>query len=238
MYKNLILAVALITVISACAPQTPTESPSIIIEQPRQGDPPVDSELSDVEYAAVKQLTENLGLNINSVRVVENKSVEFSDSCLGVVMQDVMCAQVVTSGHIIVLEADDIQYEYHTSDDGSRIQPATLAITWNREGGFAGFCDTLTVFLSGEIYGEQCKSQPNGTMGTFATMLSADEIAQFNSWIGSYGEVILDASDPKGVADGMTLTVEFNGMGKGKPGKPVQDEIFTWSQELFQKLYE
>ena len=237
MYKNIILTITLILIVSACAPQTPTEPPSIIIEQPDQGSSNADGELSPIEYVVVDQLAGNLGLNINNIKVVENKSNEFGDSCLGVAMQDVMCAQVITSGHIIVLEANGIQYEYHTNDDGSRIQPATLALTWNRDGGFAGFCDSLTIFLSGEIYGNQCKTQ-DGHMATFASLLTSSQRSDFDTWIVEYGQVTLDASDPKGVADGMSLVLEFYGIGKGKPGKPIQQEIFTWSQELFQKLYE
>jgi hypothetical protein len=171
------------------------------------------------------------------VSVVKNEVVEFSDGCLGVPLQDVMCAQVITPGRIVVLEADGTQYEYHTNEDGSRIQPATLALTWSREGGIVGFCDRLTVFLSGEIFGSQCKSQPEGTMGTFADLLTANERLQFNDWIDKYGQTTLDASDPKGTADGMLLVIELFGNGKGKPGKPVQQEIFTWAQEVFQELY-
>jgi len=52
-----------------------------------------------------------------------------------------------------------------------------------------------------------------------------------------YRELSLDASDPKGVADGMTVVLEFSGMGKSKPGKPVEKELFLWAQELFNKLY-
>ncbi|HSM71928.1 MAG TPA: hypothetical protein VK851_10330, partial [Anaerolineales bacterium] len=168
--------------------------------------------------------------------VVENEVVEFNDGCLGVSMQDVMCAQVITPGHIIVLEADDIRYEYHTNEDGSRIQPATLALTWSRDGGIAGFCDRLTIFLSGEIYGSQCKSE-DGRMKTFATLLTVEERNQFNQWIGEYGEKTLDESDPKGTADGMLLVIELFGYGKGKPGKSVQQEIFSWAQKVFQELY-
>ena len=185
----------------------------------------------------ITQLSENLGLDADTVSVVSNSPAEFSDTCLGVAMRDVMCAEVITPGRIVVLEADGVQYEYHVSDDGTRIQPATLALTWKREGGIAGFCDGLTVFLSGEVYGNQCKSQPNGTMGVFADLLSAGEMDQFNEWINDYGSVTLDASDPKGVADGMSNVVVLFGYGSGKPGKPVESEIFAWAQELFQKLY-
>lgn len=190
-----------------------------------------------IEVILIQQLAGNLALNTGSISVISNESVEFNDACMGVMMQDVMCAEVITPGNIVVLEADGIQYEYHVSADGTRIQPATFALTWKREGGIAGFCDNLTVFLSGEVYGNQCKSQPNETMGTFATLLSPGEKDQFIAWIEEYGSVTLDASDPKGVADGMKNVVVLFGNGKGKPGKPIESEIFTWAQELFRKLY-
>jgi len=189
------------------------------------------------EDAVIKQLAKNLGLKESDISLVSDVVIEFPDSCLGVAMDWVMCAQIVTTGHSIVLEADGIQYEYHTSQDGSQIQPATFALTWKREGGIAGFCDSLTIFLSGEIYGNQCKSQPDGTMSTFANLLTASERSQFDSWMNDYGQFTLDASDPKGVADGMTHVIVLFGSGKGKPGKPVEGEIFTWAQNIFQKLY-
>jgi len=236
MYKNMIMAIAFILTVSACIPQRPTESPSLIIKQPEQDNSDVGDELSPLEYKLAKQLAENLDLSINDISVFENKEFEFSDACLGVAMQDVMCAQVMTPGRVIVLEADDVQYEYHTDEDGTQIQPATIALTWSRDGGFAGFCDRLTVFLSGEIYASQCGSQSE-EVGTFASLLSQDERESFSVWVEKYRVVILDASDPKGVADGMSLVIEFHGMGKSKPGQPAQQEIFTWAQELFQKLY-
>ena len=190
-----------------------------------------------IESVLIAQLANNLDLSQSNVSVVSSEEFEFSDSCLGVTMQDVMCAEVMTPGRVVVLEANGIQYEYHVSDDGRLIQPTTLALTWKREGGFAGFCDSLTVFRSGEVYGNQCKSQPNGTMGTFVSLLLPDEKEQFTAWIEDYGSVTLDASDSKGTVDGMTNVIVLFGSGKGKPGKPVEGEIFTWAQEVFQKLY-
>lgn len=193
---------------------------------------------SMVEIVLIRQLAGNLGLDEGSISVVSSEPVEFPDSCLGVVMQDVMCAQMVTPGRIIVLEAGGVQYEYHVSDDGRRIQPATLALTWSRDGGIAGFCDSLTVFRSGEVYGSSCRSQPEGTMGILSSLLSITEMEQFHSWLDEYGTVTLDASDPKGVADGMTLVLNLYGSGSAKPLKDAEPDLFTWAQALYQKLYE
>lgn len=222
--------------LTACAPPTLTEPPSFIVEQPDQGDSSPDGGLTPVEYAVVRQLAGNLGLKINDISVVENKTTDFNDACLGISLKDFVCAQVITPGHIIVLDADSIQYEYHTNGDGSQIQPATLALTWSRDGGIAGFCDRMTVFLSGEVYGSQCNSE-DGKMESFAALLSSEKRDQFSNWMGQYGEKTLDVSDPKGTADGMSLVIELFGNGNGKPGKPVQQKMFTWAQELYTELY-
>ena len=190
-----------------------------------------------VEEAVIKQLAENLGLKESDISVVSNKIVEFSDSCLGITMEGVKCAQVTMPGRIIVLEAHAFQYEYHTSENADRIQPATLALTWKREGGIAGFCDRLTVFLSGEIYGSQCKSQPEATMGTIADLLSANEQKRFNTWMTKFGEVHVDASDPKGVSDRMEVILDLYGLGAGKPNQTEQQAVISWAQDVFQKLY-
>ncbi|NWG33167.1 MAG: hypothetical protein HXY42_01885 [Chloroflexi bacterium] len=191
-----------------------------------------------IEVVLIRQLAENLGLQEAGISVVSNEAVEFADACLGVAMQDVMCAQVIVPGRIVVLEADGVQYEYHVSDDGRLIQPATLALTWSRDGGIAGFCDRLTVFRSGEVYGNSCKSQTGGTMGTFSSLLSDEEIAQLQGWLEEYGSVSIEASDPLGVSDRMTLSLNLYGNGSAKPLKAEEDRLFDWAQTLYQKLYE
>ncbi len=67
-----------------------------------------------VEEVVIKQLAANLGLQESDISVVSNTTIEFNDACMGVAMEGVMCAQMVTPGHIIVLEAKGVQYEYHT----------------------------------------------------------------------------------------------------------------------------
>ena len=188
------------------------------------------------EQTVIKQLADNLGLQESDISVVSSADVKFVDTCLGVAMPNVMCAQVVTPGHIVVLEANGVQYEYHLSEDGSRIQPATFALIWKREGGIAGFCDGLTVFLSGEIYASKCKPQADGRMGTFVNDLSPEQQKQFTDWIAMFGQAKVDASDPKGVSDRMVVTLEFFGNGTKQPVRWQQQELFKFAQDLYQKL--
>jgi hypothetical protein len=108
-------------------------------------------------------------------------------------------------------------------------------MVWKRDGGIAGFCDSLTVFRSGEVYTSQCKSASEGRMGTFADLLSGREQEQFVTWMARFGEADLDASDPTGVADRMVVTLTLYGDGSLQPAKSDQQALFEFAQNLFQK---
>jgi hypothetical protein len=189
-----------------------------------------------VEDMVIKQLAANLGLQESDITVVSSKEIEFGDACLGVAMEGVMCAQVVTPGRITVLEANGVEYEYHTSQDGSRVQPATLAMVWKREGGIAGFCDTMVIFRSGEALASKCDAPAEEKMGTFVGLLTSREIQQFSDWTTELGEAKLDASDPKGVSDRMVVTLEFYGSGTEEPTESQQQAMFEFAQDLYQEL--
>jgi len=221
-------------ILTACAPQPATEEPASATTEPAIEET---LDFDSVEDTVVQVLAENLGLDKNEISLKSNKEVEFGDDCLDIAFPGVMCTKAATPGLVIILEANGMEYEYHSTLNGDSIQPATLALTWTREGGIAGFCDRLTVFLSGEIYGTNCRSQPAETVSSFATLLSASEQKQFNSWFLKFGEVNLDFSDPVGVADGMTNTLMFYGNGSGKASKPDEQALFEWAQSLYQKLY-
>lgn len=226
MKKIFSLMILLTILLASCAPQAqPTEDPAA----PTEGTDSLDDLLVD-------RLAVNLGIDPGEITVKNESETEFSDLCLEISLADTACAQVVTPGRIFILEADGIEYEYHTTADGDLIRPATLALTWTREGGIAGFCDRLTVYLSGEVYGSNCRSAPNETSGSFAGLLSTAQQEQFNSWFLKYGETSLDVSDPAGVADRMVHTLVFYGAGTRKPGKADQQALFDWAYTVFQKL--
>lgn len=246
MRKYLISILLLILIITACSPmqQSTSEVPadenpatvppvSTVTPPPTETEKPVDP----VGGMVVDRLARNLGLDVSDISVVSQETVEFNDACLGITMQNVNCAQVTTPGHIVILEADNLQYKYHTDRSGKRIQPATLALTWKREGGIAGFCDNLMVFLSGEVYAYKCDDPSDAKIDTFANLISAKELEQFNVWMTNFGRVTLDVSDPKGVSDRMEVVLELYGLSRDKPSDAEQQEIIAWAQDLYQKLY-
>ncbi|HEY9152646.1 MAG TPA: hypothetical protein VIN60_07155 [Anaerolineales bacterium] len=181
--------------------------------------------------AVKNHLASALGINAEQIKVVSDAEVEWPDSCLGVAQAGAMCAMVVMPGHLIILQANDMEYEFHTNNDGSQIQPATLALTWKRSGGIAGFCDSLTVYLSGEASGNNCKA--NIRTGN----LLPAELTQLDAWITQFDQSHLDASDPVGVSDRMTRQLVLFGRGANQPSGADQQALFNWAQNLYQRIY-
>ena len=178
-----------------------------------------------------KYLASALGMDTGQITVASDTEVEWPDSCLGVAQDGVMCAMIVTPGHLITLQANSLQYEFHTNEDGSEIQPATLALTWKRNGGIAGFCDNLTVYLSGEVSGDNCKADVrNGK-------LLSTEMTQLETWITQFGQINLDASDPANASDRMTRQLSLFGNGGAQPSRADPQALFSWAQDLYLRLY-
>ncbi len=191
---------------------------------------------SDVEQRSQNQLAMSLGIDPNSITLDSDSAVEFPDSCMGVAIQDVACSQVSTPGRIIVLEANGIQYEYHANQDGSVIQPATLAFIWRRSGGLAGLCDSLTVFRSGEVYANQCKGETQLKTGSISTLLSVQEEKQFSTWMNTLEQTNLDASDAQGVSDRMTRTLTLFTEGTQTVTDADKEALFQMAQKMFTDL--
>ncbi len=181
--------------------------------------------------AGKNYLASALGMDASQITVVSDTQVEWPDSCLGVAQDGVVCAMIVTPGHLITLQANNIEYEFHTNKDGSEIQPATLALTWKRNGSIAGFCDSLTVYLSGEVSGDNCKADVRK-----GELLPA-EMTQLEAWITQFGQVNLDASDPGNASDRMTRQLSLVGNGSAQPSGADQQALFSWAQDLYQRLY-
>ena len=183
------------------------------------------------QAAVRKHLASMLGVAAGQITVVSDAEVEWPDSCLGVAQEGIACSDIVTPGHLLMLQAKTLDYEYHTNADGSEIQPATLALTWKRDGGIAGFCDILTVYLSGEVSANNCKQ--NAVNGK----LSIAEFQRLETRVMQFGQVSLDASDPLGVSDRMTRRLSLFGNGSTQPTDADQQALFQWAQDLYQRLY-
>lgn len=235
MKKVSISILLLILIVTACSPRAQaTEAPSNDNEQPTPTHIPVD--LTPAQRAAINALSENLGAPVDQIKLVSTEAVEWPDGCLGIEEEGLACTQVITPGFRVILESNGRQVEYRTNEDGTQIRPATIAMTWKREGGIAGFCDYMTVYLSGEVRASSCKPGKNAE-ARLIDILSEDEVAKLDEWLSKYGNVTLDASDPVGVADRMVITLSLMGTGTQKTlAASNEEELLNFAQELHQRV--
>lgn len=233
MKKTLISIALMVMLLGACSPQgLPTEFPPEVVEQATQ----INVDLTPAQTAAISAVVENLGVAAEQVKVVSTEAVDWPDSCLGITMEGISCAQVVTPGFRVTLDVAGKQVEYRTNQDASVIMPATTAVTWNRVGGLAGFCDSLTIYLSGEVRATNCNSS-EVVEKRLAELASPEQIVMMNDLVARFGLVDIDASDPQGVADAMTVKLQLLGQGTEQALSPqIQQALLQFVQDLQSKL--
>lgn len=235
--KKILISILMLTlIITACSPEAQATEGPILDEQPTPTHIPVD--LTPAQRAALTALSENTGLPVDEIKLVSTEAVEWPDGCLGVQEEGLACTQVITPGFRIILDANGRQVEYRTNEDGTQIRPATVAMTWKREGGIAGFCDSMTVYLSGEVHASSCKGGQY-VEERLIDVLSEDEMAKFDEWLSKYGNVNIEVSDPKGVSDRMVVILTFMGTGSQQTlSASEKQELVNFAQELFQRVYQ
>lgn len=82
----------------------------------------VDPAIPQAALAAQEALAQQLNIDVASIRIVEAEAVDWPDACLGIETEGVACAQVITPGFKVLLEANGQTYEVHTNQDGSNLQ--------------------------------------------------------------------------------------------------------------------
>lgn len=72
------------------------------------------SDAGQVVQLAKEDLARRLGLGPEEITVVSVEAVEWRDTSLGCPQPGMMYAQVITPGFLVLLEADERQYKYHS----------------------------------------------------------------------------------------------------------------------------
>jgi len=73
--------------------------------------------------AAVRSLVaQDLGISEGVVIVMTAYEKEWPNSCLGISNEGEMCAQVITPGYEVTIQAQGRQFIYHTNADGSIVR--------------------------------------------------------------------------------------------------------------------
>jgi hypothetical protein len=106
----------------------------------------------------------------------------------------------------------------------------SAVLTWERQGGIAGFCDQLNVFADGSVAGRTCK----GSMVQEGT-LTAEQRAQLQAWLTALRPFEYTKTDPA-VADAMTVRLTFAGSGTTRAGAADQQAVVAFAEDVYAGL--
>ena len=101
-----------------------------------------------------------------------------------------------------------------------------FVLTWERMGGFAGFCDKVVVYESGSAIISNCKGDIETTL-----RLTETQREQLNGWLQTLQPIDYIQSDPA-VADAMTISLFFAGNGAQQADEQTIGLISQFASEL------
>ncbi len=240
-FSTLLVVAALL--LSACAPSLPAtggrQTPTAANPGSGPTAAPQPTELPAWALPVVEALAQQLKVGRGAVQVVSVEKVDWPNACLGVEAPGTMCAQVITPGYRVMLEARGQRYEYRTNLDGTVVNQAPeqvlsdVALAWHRDGGIAGFCDELTVYQTGESVAFSCKG---GTSEELAQApLEPAEMEKLNDWTARLVSFEFTQTDPA-KADAMTVRVVFMGNGATAPSDADKQAMQEWAAQVFATL--
>jgi hypothetical protein len=115
-----LLVMIIFTGISACSAITPSQPTATPTTTPEIFMPlPADQHAFEVVRAT---LAANLGVDPLSITLVDEAPVDWPDTCLGLPAIGEMCAQVVTPGFRVRVQAGEMVYEFHTDQDAKNLR--------------------------------------------------------------------------------------------------------------------
>lgn len=83
-----------------------------------------------------------------------------------------------------------------------------VLLHWERVGGIAGFCDSLTVYRDGTAVASTCTGEAVGQ-----GLLMGEHLGPLYQWSDTLAPVDVSQSDGANVADGMTVSTSLDGLG-------------------------
>ena len=103
-------------------------------------------------------------------------------------------------------------------------------LEWRREGGIAGFCDGMTVTANHRASLGTCEDPRAEVTGR---VLPVDWIGQLEGWRDRVASFELREANEPGTADGMEVTLRFEGRGTSEASEAERQEIARFAAELF-----
>jgi hypothetical protein len=185
MIKRWLYPIILLLILAGCAPlETPTSTPVEAVTplpytaeptpipfeptasapQPTGETPPPGSQ--EAVLAARRFLAQQLGLELGDIQLLQVRAVEWPDACLGIPVQEEMCAEVITPGFVIdlvaVVDGASEYFTFHTDASG----------------------EVLRVLPAAVLAARQALSEQTGLLPEEITLLSIEYVEWRNSCLG------------------------------------------------------
>lgn len=103
-----------------------------------------------------------------------------------------------------------------------------LALTYIRQGGFAGFCDEMKVYLDGAVLLSSCKDVD------VDFRLNAEQLEQLYAWYDGLEKIDTSYTDP-GVADAMSTKLALPAQGAKLADEAAINDILVFCAELIRQ---
>ncbi len=106
-----------------------------------------------------------------------------------------------------------------------------VVFVFTREGGFAGFCDSLTVYIDGRVLIHRCGQETN-------YQLPSEQLRQMYQWVDKFAGTEFHHVDPPNVADGMSIHWYFSGRGTQAVDQATQEAMQKFLEHLLAQFHQ
>jgi hypothetical protein len=108
-----------------------------------------------------------------------------------------------------------------------------IALDWQREGGIAGFCDRVTIYLSGFASASSCKGPASTNAGRL--QLSPQQLDQLYGWVDTLAS--FDYATPGPVyPDALIYHIAFAGHGAGNASEGDIQDMQDFAEEILNQM--
>lgn len=124
--------------------------------------------------------------------------------------------------------AEWLKIQFLAAQSGRAEADWGLALTYRRQGGFAGFCDEMKIYLDGSVLLSSCKDVD------VDYRLDVEQLEQFYAWYDNLQAIEYDYTDAA-VTDALSIAFTMLAQGDNVVDQTVIDEILAFCAGLIQQ---
>jgi hypothetical protein len=124
-YRLLFSLIMIAVLLAACTAPGMQGSPTLPVQTQT---PEAQQAASQATQAAQQALAQELGLNVDAIKLEKIEDMEWPNGCLGLQAPDELCIEVITPGYLFTFSVNGTTYEVRTNLDGQVVRMANSLI--------------------------------------------------------------------------------------------------------------